>query len=237
MYLSLLIPAFNEASRIKPGLKKALEFLKNKDFSWEVIVVDDGSEDQTVRQVRGLMKNTPQLRLISLGKNFGKGHAIRVGITAASGNLIVFSDADFSVPIKTLPAFLARLKNKDLVYGSRRTRGSQVVKHQNLFREALGHAFTQLTNFVLGLCVSDATCGFKGFKKKSGKKLFSLQQLNRWGFDAEILFLARKYQVKTFELPVMWKDVEGTKVSLFSDTFRSLFDLVKIRIYDLFGAY
>lgn len=237
MYLSLLIPAFNEALRIKPGLEKAIDFLKKQDFSWEIIVINDGSQDNTTTIVSSLAKKEKNLKLISSGKNFGKGHSIRLGVEAASGDFIVFSDADFSVPIKFTPLFLKKLKKVDMVCGSRRIEGSRITKHQNFFRESLGDGFTKLTNFALGLQFSDITCGFKGFGVKTAKKLFGKQYINRWGFDAETLFLVKKYKIKNTEVPVLWKDIEGSKVFLLRDIFNSFFDLIRIRIYDLFGAY
>lgn len=237
MHLSILVPAFNEALRIRPGLEKAIDFLKKQSFSWEIIIVDDGSSDETAAVVAGLSKKEKNVRLISLGRNFGKGHAIRMGVEAAGGDFIIFTDADFSVPIKLLPYFLKKLKKKDIVYGSRRAEGAEVIKHQNFFRESLGHSFTKFSCLILGLRVSDMTCGFKGFKLRAAKKLFSVQRLNRWAFDAEVLFLAKKYKMKTLETPVIWKNVKGTKVFLLKDIFASFIDLLKIRIYDLLGAY
>lgn len=237
MELSLLIPAFDEAQRIKFGLKKAIEFLKKQNFSWEIVVIDDGSSDKTIAVVSGLLKKEKNVRLISLARNFGKGHAIRIGVEASSGDFVIFSDADFPVPLKFILLFFKKLEKVNAICGSRRASQSKITKHQGFLRESLGGGFTKLTNLILGLKFTDITCGFKGFKRKTAKKLFSRQRINRWGFDAEILFLSKKYKIKVEEMPVVWENIKGTKVILVRDIFSSFFDLLKIRIYDLFSCY
>lgn len=237
MHLSFIIPAFNEALRIKPGLEKAISFLKKQNFSWEIIVIDDGSGDKTSQLISRLGKKEKNLKLISSAKNFGKGHAVRVGVEAASGDFIIFSDADFPVPPYFILIFLEKLKKFEAVYGSRRSHESKIVKHQGRLRESLGGGFTRLSNLALGLNFTDITCGFKGFKQETAKKIFARQKINRWSFDAEVLFLTKKYKIKSRELPVEWRNVGGTKVFILRDIVTSFFDLMKIRIYDLCGAY
>jgi len=225
--LSLIIPLYNEQKRVKKGLTQIKKFLQTQNFSWEIIVIDDGSTDSTSWFVKTFLdQNT---HLIRTAQNFGKGHAIRLGVEVAEGNYINFSDIDLSVPINFTEEILRELKTADLAVGSRRLSESQVKKHQNKLRESLGHRFTQLSNFILNLDLTDHTCGFKGFKSSVAKRLFSLQKINRWAFDSEILFLAKKLNFKVKEIPVTWRNDSHTKVNLLSDVFSSFISLLSIR--------
>ena len=224
MKLSLILPVYNEARRLKTGLKLAFNYLKRQSYSWEIIIVDDGSTDTSTF-------NSPStLKLIRTARNFGKGHAIRVGVDAAVGDYIVFSDIDFSVPITYLPQFLSALEESDMAIGSRRLSESRIIKHQSLLRESLGRGFTKLSNLLLGLNQTDLTCGFKVFRRQSAKALFSRQHLNGWAFDSEILLLAKKLNYRVTEIPVSWHNDPHTKVKLIKDLSASLLSLVYIRL-------
>ena len=224
MKLSLILPVYNEARRLKTGLKLAFNYLKRQSYSWEIIIVDDGSTDTSTF-------NSPStLKLIRTARNFGKGHAIRVGVDAAVGDYIVFSDIDFSVPITYLPQFLSALEESDMAIGSRRLSESRIIKHQSLLRESLGQGFTKLSNLLLGLNQTDLTCGFKVFRRQSAKALFSRQHLNGWAFDSEILLLAKKLNYRVTEIPVSWHNDPHTKVKLIKDLSASLLSLVYIRL-------
>ena len=225
MKLSLIIPVYNEASRFRAGIKLALDYLQSQFYSWEVIVVDDGSNDNSTSTI-----NKANTHVIRTGKNFGKGHAIKIGVEAAAGEYIVFSDIDFSVSLIYLPKFLSALKSSDIAIGSRRLPQSHIAHHQDYLRESLGRGFTGLSNLILGLNHTDLTCGFKGFKRSVAQKLFSLQKLNRWAFDSEILFLAKKLGLRVTEIPVSWSNDPQTKVKLFQDTLTSLVALFQIRL-------
>lgn len=225
--LSLVIPVYNETQRLKAGLHTAINYLQKQTYSWEIIVVDDGSLDKTARIARQFI---PPIHLLKTSRNFGKGHAIRLGIEAAIGDYIIFSDIDFSVPISYLPKFLSALNKFDVAIGSRRLPDSHIVEHQSLLRESLGRGFTKLSNLVLGLNCSDLTCGFKAFRAQVAKNLFSRQRLNRWAFDPEILFLAKKLNYRVIELPVSWHNDPHTKVNLLRDTLISFLALFHIRL-------
>jgi len=155
------------------------------------------------------------------------GYALKQGVTAATGPLILITDVDFSTPITELPKLL-QIKT-DIVIGSRKTVGAKITRHQSCLREFLGKQFTNLTNFWLGLNVSDITCGFKLFKAPIAKKLFGLSKIKRWSYDAEILYLAKKHKFSLSEVPVIWHNDARTKVALFPDILRSLIDLILIR--------
>lgn len=228
---SLIIPTFNEEKRIGRNLSKLLNFLK-REKSWEIIIINDGSYDGTLEILKKIQKRQKDLRVFSTKKNFGKGHAIRLGVYLSSGEFILFSDADFSVkPQKFLPIFLKELKKAQIVIGSRRLKTSRILTHQPIFREFLGNCFTKFANKFLGLNFSDITCGFKGFQRKAVLKIFSLQKINRWAFDAEILFWAKKLNFLVKEIPVSWKDDPKTKVRLIKDIVGTFWDLLRVRLF------
>lgn len=231
MKLSLILPIFNESLRFKTGLKIALNYLQKQSYSWEIIIVDDGSNNTNISGLD--LINSTKVKLLRTAHNFGKGHAIRLGIDAAVGEYIVFSDIDFSVPITYLPQFLSALNKFDVAIGSRRLAGSVIAQHQHFLREFLGQGFTKLSNLILGLNHSDLTCGFKAFRASVAKGLFFRQHLNRWAFDPEILFLAKKVGYTITEIPVTWHNDPLTKVNLFKDTLTSLISLFQIRLIHL----
>lgn len=224
MKLSLIIPVYNERRRLEKGLHHALSYFKNQHYSWEIIVVDDGSIDNIIRLI------PDQVSFIRTAQNFGKGHAIRLGVEAAEGDYIFFSDIDFSVSLDNLPHFISALKTKDIAIASRRLPASSISKHQSFLRESLGRGFTKLSNLILNLNHTDHTCGFKGFRKEAAKKLFSAGTLNRWAFDSEILYLASKKNYKVTEIPVIWKNDPLTKVNMLRDVLSSLYSLLTIRL-------
>lgn len=225
--LSLVIPVYNETQRIKAGLHTAINYLQKQPYSWEIIIVDDGSTDKSTSEVAAGTPGT--VKFIRTARNFGKGHAIRIGVEAATGDYIVFSDIDFSVSIDHLPQFLVTLKSTDITIASRRLPDSRIAQHQSILRESLGRGFTKLSNLVLGLNCSDLTCGFKAFRVEVAKDLFFRQKLNRWAFDSEILFLAQKLNYRVQEIPVTWRNDPLTKVNLAKDIANSFWSLIYIR--------
>lgn len=233
---TLIIPAYNEAKIIRGTIESVVSFLSKKTFSWEVIVVDDGSSDTTPEIVKNFKESN--VRLVRLTKNQGKGAAIRAGVKLAKGDSIVFSDADLSVPLKNIDVFIKELeKGSEVVIGSRRVKGAKIVVHQPWLRENMGRVFTFLTNLVTGVGISDFTCGFKGFSKKAARKIWGSTLVDRWAYDSEVLFLAKKYGFKIGEIPVSWKNREDTRVVLGSAVLTSFTDLLKIRFNDILGRY
>lgn len=224
--LSVIIPVFNEALRIKTGLAEITKWHRQQP-DWEFILINDGSTDDTAEQI----KKFKFIKLISYPNNQGKGFALKQGVAQATKPLVLLSDIDFSTPLTELPKLIVKITKSDLVIGSRKMTGANIIQHQPLFREFLGRQFTNLSCFWLNLKVSDITCGFKLFKNPIAKKLFKSSKINRWGYDAEILFLAKKLNYKIIEVPVLWKNDAKTKVNLLLDIIRSLGDLVLIRIY------
>jgi dolichyl-phosphate beta-glucosyltransferase len=236
--LSLVVPAYNEAARIGIALDRSLAFLRRQGIPFEYLVVDDGSRDRTADLVRSCVAADSRLRLLSHVPNRGKGFAVRQGMLQARGKYRIFMDADLSVPVETLTETLARLEEGfDVVMGSRQVPGARVEIHQPFHREAMGRVYTRLANGLLGLAVSDFTCGFKGFRQAAAEALFSRQQLNGWSFDAEILYLAHRRGYRVLELPVTWRNDRATKVHLARDVGRSFWELVRIRLNERRGAY
>ena len=219
MKLSVIIPVFNEQERLPRAIQVCRQYPQ-----WEFIFVDDGSTDATAQMIK-----KAGYKLISYPKNQGKGYALKQGVAAATQPLILIADVDFSTPIAELPKLL-QIK-ADIVIGSRKTVGAKITRHQSCLREFLGKQFTNLTNFWLGLNVSDITCGFKLFKAPIAKKLFGLSKIKRWSYDAEILYLAKKHKFSLSEVPVIWHNDARTKVALFPDILRSLIDLILIRFF------
>ena len=220
MNLSVIIPVYNEAKRLPHALT-----ICGKNPGWEIIFVNDGSTDATAALIK-----KAGFKLISYPKNQGKGYALKHGEAATTKPLTLITDVDFSTPLTDLPKLLKALNGAGIVIGSRKTKGAQITKHQSPWREFLGRQFTNLTNLWLGTNVSDVTCGFKLFKTPVAKKLFALSKIKRWGYDAEILYLAKKLKFKIAEVPVVWHNDARTKVALLPDIFRSLVDLILIRL-------
>jgi len=236
--LSLIIPAYNEEARIGKSLDRILRFLDSQPYASEVIIVDDGSRDRTAEMVKEHFGGHPGLKLHRQPDNLGKGMAVQQGMLLGSGKYLFFSDADLSVPIEMLPVFITHLENQsDLAIGTRQKSGAVIEIHQPRHRELMGKFYTNLSNSMLGVPVSDFTCGFKGFRRDIAKDLFSRQRLGNWSFDAEILYLAHRKGYRIAEIPVMWRNDDATKVKLWKDVITSFLGLVQIRLFDLQGKY
>jgi dolichyl-phosphate beta-glucosyltransferase len=236
--VSLVIPAFNEAGRLQATLTRVLDYLQEQPRSFEVIVVDDGSEDGTVDVVRALVVSRDGVRLHRQVPNQGKGEAVRQGMLVATGRYRFFSDADLSVPIEMLPVFLVVLDGAcDIAIASRRAAGAVIEVHQPRHRELLGRAYSTLASWMLWLAVADVTCGFKGFRGAVAADLFSRQRVKHWSFDAEILYLARRRGYRVVEIPVRWRNDASSRVRLSRDILRSFSEVVMIRWNGWTGLY
>ncbi|MDY6853861.1 MAG: dolichyl-phosphate beta-glucosyltransferase [Thermodesulfobacteriota bacterium] len=238
IFVSLVIPAYNEEKRIKDSLIKIQKYLEQKSYITELIVVDDGSKDKTLAIARECLDGMYGYRTLTYEKNRGKGYAVKTGVLDAKGMYIVFLDADLSTPIEELDRFLKTLEQGyDIVIGTRKNKEARVEIRQPLFREFLGKGFTLLSNIFVVKGISDITCGFKGFKREVGRDIFKRLLIDNWSFDAEILFLSQKLGYKIKEIPVTWYDAEGTKVRLSKDVFGSLKGIFQIQINSLFKKY
>jgi dolichyl-phosphate beta-glucosyltransferase len=237
-WLSIVIPAYNEEKRIGDSLRKILMFLENKPFPAEFVIVDDGSTDATEQIVKQSIIGKASLKYLKSEKNMGKGHAVKQGMLASEGTFSLLTDADLSTPIEELEKFLPHMKTpNDVLIGNRKTKGAAMLKKQSFIRENMGKCFTHFTNLVLLMRQSDYTCGFKVFGAGARKRIFGAQRINRWGYDAEVLFLAKLYKLTITEIPVVWYNSEATRVNLALDTFRSIKELFEIRRNRLTGRY
>lgn len=242
MDLTFIVPLYNEEKRVVVYLPRLFKYLKthlssSPPYTYEIILVNDGSIDGTWEKIRRL--KTPLSKIINLKKNQGKGAAIKRGVEKATGKYIFFTDIDLSVDLLAIKKSLSILRERkaEVVIGSRRLKKSRIIIRQNKLRENLGWLYTKLATTVLGLALSDLTCGFKGFEKKAAKKVFPLLKNDRWSFDAEVLYLLKKLGFKIEEVPVIWKNNPDSKVKLHKDALISFIELLKIRIYDFFGLY
>lgn len=236
--LSVVVPVYNEDKRLKSGFGHYYSYLKKQKYSWELIFVNDGSRDNTLKLLEDLVKGKPQVKIVSYSDNHGKGYAICQGIEKAQGEYILFTDLDHSVPIQTAENFFPYFeKGYPVVIGSRRVKGAKIAVHQKPLREFLGRGFTAIVNMFIYWGVADATCGFKAFENSVAKKIFSKITVYDWAFDAEILYICKKNSIKLAQAPVTWSDVRGSKVSLKKDILRSFRGILKIRINDLKGKY
>ena len=236
--ISIVIPAFNEGSRISKTLVSLKEYFDQSFPNYEVIVVDDGSTDSTSSVVLGFNDKIKNLRLISYPKNQGKGYAVRMGVTNSKGNLILFADADGSTPFSQTKKLIDISKQGfDVVIGSRALSEEGVVLKTSLHRKVLGRIFSIFVRSILHFSILDTQCGFKLFKKNAAKVIFPLQTLNGFSFDVELLYLARIKNFSVREVPVNWSNVEGSKVRLINDSVKMFFDLLKIYLKDKTGSY
>jgi dolichyl-phosphate beta-glucosyltransferase len=237
---SIVIPAYNEGARLGASLARVLEYVHAQAWNAEVevIVVNDGSRDNTAELVRGFAEKNPMLRLVENPGNRGKGYAVRNGMLNARGEVVVFSDADLSSPIEEMPKLLAALASgADIAIGSRWLRAELQTQRQSRHRQLFGRVFNVLLRIILGLRFKDTQCGFKAFTRQASQAILPLQRIERWGFDPEILFLARKFGFRVEEVPVVWGHSGDTRIHPVVDGVRMFWEMVRIRWYDLTGKY
>jgi dolichyl-phosphate beta-glucosyltransferase len=236
--LTVVIPAFNEARRIEAPLRRMAAYLRAHHPASEVVLADDGSTDGTVGVVEALARELGlSLRVLPSPVNRGKGHAVRRGMLAARGGLVLMTDADLSTPIDELARLVAAIRaGADAAIGSRKVAGAVIETHQPLVRETMGRVFTGLARLLI-VDVSDVTCGFKLFRRDVAHAVFSRVTLDDWSFDAEALFLVHRLGYTLVEVPVRWRDAAGTKVSRGRDAVRSAVGLVRIRWNHARGRY
>ncbi len=237
--LSVIIPAYNEERRLPQTLDSVNTYLQQRSYSYEVIVVDDGSDDRTSQIVRNFQKNQPRFGLIVLPRNKGKGCAVRTGVLHSRGRFVIFTDADLSTPIEELEKLWPLLEEGyDLVIGSRRSPDSRIIVPQSWLRRFMGGMYIVLNRWLGIKDVEDVTCGFKGFRREAAKQIFKIARLNAFSFDSEVLYLAQhKFRFRWTKVPIEWKDSSGSKVHILRETAVSFLDLIKIKLYDFRGLY
>ncbi|MBE7540850.1 MAG: glycosyltransferase family 2 protein [Bryobacteraceae bacterium] len=237
--LSIIIPAYNEQQRLPATLVTVAAFLDTLAPAFaEVLVVNDGSRDQTAQVVRDFATRDPRVRLLENPGNRGKGYAVRHGMQKAQGDWILFSDADLSAPIDELNKLWAAVQSRkaDGAIGSRALDRSLIGVRQSAFRETSGKFFNLVMRLITGLPYRDTQCGFKLFSRPAAAAVAARQRIEGFGFDVEILFIAKKHQFRILEVPVRWNNVEGTKVSLWNG-LQAFLDPLEVRRNDLRGLY
>ena len=226
-YITLIIPAYNEEACLENSLVKATDYLVKNNINYEIITVDDGSTDKTANIAKNFGQN---VKLISQPQNMGKGAAVRRGMIEGEGEILVFSDADFSTPIYELDKILDGLRNgADVCIGSRAVDYSMIKEHQPFYREFMGKTFNKIVQLFVLKGIKDTQCGFKGFTENAAKHIFSKAQIDGFGFDVEILYLARHLGLRIDEIPVEWYNEERSAVNPIKDSFKMLIEIFKIK--------
>jgi glycosyltransferase involved in cell wall biosynthesis len=235
---SIVIPAYNESQRISASLDKIIAYISEQQWTAEIIVVNDGSRDNTAEIVREYARRNPMVRLLENPGNRGKGYTVRNGVLHANGDIILFTDADLSSPIQESRKLFAALdKGADVTFGSRWLQAELQTERQPLYRQVFGRIFNLLLRIILGLKYKDTQCGFKAFSRKAAHQIFSRQMIDRWGFDPEILFLAEKFGFNVAEVPVEWAHDDRSKINPVVDGFKMFTEMLRVRWADLSGKY
>jgi glycosyltransferase involved in cell wall biosynthesis len=236
--LSIVIPAYNESARIEATLDRVMTCVSEHGWDAEVLVVDDGSKDDTVAIVEHWMQVHPRLHLIRNPGNRGKGYSVRNGLLQAAGDVVMFTDADLSAPMEEAELLLAAIaEGADVAIGSRWMDRTRQTIHQPLYRQFFGRCFNWVTRTIMGLPFKDTQCGFKAFRRPVAQVVFRLQTIERWGFDPEILFIARKLKFAIAEVPVTWGHDERSRMSYLKDGAKMLEEMAAIRMNSLRGRY
>jgi dolichyl-phosphate beta-glucosyltransferase len=238
--LAVVVPAFNEAQRLADTLSALLAYLKAHRPQSELIVVDDGSTDGTAQVAEEVFARKPEVsaRVLRFENNRGKGHAVRAGLLAALAPIAVFSDADLSTPILELPKIVEPIEtgDYDVVFGSRALNRKLIGKRQPWWREQGGQIFNAIVRLTTGLPFSDTQCGFKAFRMQAARPIIEQARTDGFGFDVELLYLARKAGLRLLERPVRWDHNEGSKVHIIRDSLRMFAEILPLRVRHLRGS-
>ena len=236
--ISVIVPVLNEEKLIKDTVTRIDRYLKSKFDDYEIIVVNDGSRDRTALIVSELKNQNAKIKLVNNDVNRGKGFSVKEGMLAAHSDYVLFSDADLSTPIEELDKFISYMQQGfDVIIGSRMIKGADLVKKQGVLRRLMGRVFNLLVQVLLFRGIIDTQCGFKCFKRECGQRIVVLQRLERFCFDVELLFLARKAGYTIKEVPIRWLNREDSRVGIFTDSLSMFLDLFVIRLNDLKGKY
>jgi glycosyltransferase involved in cell wall biosynthesis len=235
-YVSIVIPAYNEARRLPPTLRQLGDFCANAPWQSEILIVVENSTDGTLeiaREYVGQQEQSPgRFRAIDNGRQRGKGHAVRNGMLAAGGELIFYMDVDLSVPLRDVHGFVARLDSDpavDVLVGNRQHAGSQITKAQGWLRRSMGQTFNRILSALAVAELRDTQCGFKAFRRHAAREIFSRQQLDGFAFDVEVLLLAQRLGFRVADMPVEWINSQESKVHIVSDSIRMLRDAIRVR--------
>lgn len=238
IFLSVIIPTYNEESNIESTLAEVSRYLNSKEFSYEVIAIDDGSTDLTIEKLHEFKWKFHNFRIIENRLNMGKGYVVKKAMLQTNGKYKMFMDADNSTSIYEFDKFLPYLEQGyDAVIGSRHVKDSEIASSEPLSRILLGQVYILLSKIILAVKASDFNCGFKAYKYDSAKRIFPLQKMDDWSFDTELIFLINKLRMKIKEVPVRWSYKDTSKVKPFKVGMRSFLSLWKIKLNDIIGVY
>jgi len=235
--LSIIVPSFNEELRLPTTLASISAYIRTQHPATEVIVVDDGSSDRTYDVAQSFHREIPQLRVLRNDENRGKGYSVRRGMLEAKGRVVLFTDADLSAPIEEADKLLPALADHEVAIGSRALDRSLISIRQSVFREYAGIIFNFIVRAILRLPFVDTQCGFKAFVREPCAIIFEQQTIERFGFDPELLYLARHHGLRSAEIPVRWAHSPATKVSMFRDSLQMFLDVFLIRWNAIRGKY
>jgi len=230
IFLSIVIPAYNEEERIGQTLRRIREYLARQDYAAEIIVVDDGSRDRTAETAADALRGMKNGRIIKRSKNIGKGCSVREGVLQSQGELILFTDADLSTPIKELDRFVHWIREGfDVIIGSRAYPESDIQVRQKYFRELMGKTFNAFVRLLLVKGIPDTQCGFKLFRGDVARRIFPLVKTKGFSFDVEVLYLCRLSEYKIKQVPVCWRNCPPSRVRIVKSSVQMFLELVKIR--------
>jgi glycosyltransferase involved in cell wall biosynthesis len=235
--ISIIVPSYNEEHRLPETLERIAAYVRASGREMEILVVDDGSTDGTAAVAESFRDKFGALRVLSNAVNRGKGYSVRHGMLEARGRIVLFTDADLSAPIEEAPKLLEALKTYDVAIGSRALDRSLITVHESRFREFAGIIFNTIVRVILRLPFVDTQCGFKAFRRERCQVLFEQQRIERFGFDPELLYLARHHGLRTIEIPVRWGHSPATKVNMFHDSIQMFLDVFTIRWNAIKGRY
>jgi len=235
---TIVIPAYNERARIGHALEEVLRIIDERRWDAEVLVVNDGSTDNTAAIVEGFVARDRRVRLLNNPGNRGKGYSVRNGLLHGAGHIVMFTDADLSAPMEEAERLFDAIRDgADVAIGSRWLERSRQTIHQPLYRQIFGRCFNLVTRMVMRLPFADTQCGFKAFRRSAAQTIFQLQRIERWGFDPEILFIALKRGYAIREVPVTWGHDERSRMSYLKDGIKMLEELLYVRWNSLIGVY
>lgn len=236
-YLSIILPAYNEEHRIERSLEIRHKYLERQNYSYEVVIVNDGSTDKTREIIKEKIKDWPHFKLEEYGENRGKGYAVRHAMLKAKGEWRLFMDVDESVPIKEIELLWPHIKEYEIIIGSRYCEGGKVAEKQPLIRRFISRGGNLLIQLLVAWGIKDTQCGFKMFSEHVAKEIFPLQTMERWSFDIELIAIAKRHGFKIKEVPIVWHEEPGSRLRAVKASARALKDLFVIKWRLLLGKY